>query len=129
MVPLVAAISRGSRLDKTELRNLLQYLIVDDVEVMEFHHILADVEPEILVESGAQGLQQTIPSCLVTLRALIYLDFVRQHDGPLHHLKGRGFQRRLRLTTKPQTESLNFVHVILDLICSMSTSGSGEKSR
>lgn len=53
----MAAIStRGSRLETDALQDVLQCLIVDDVEVMEYHHILADVEPEILVKPGAQGL-------------------------------------------------------------------------
>lgn len=112
-----------------EAETVLKILIIDGVKVMEFQHILADVKPEILVELGAQGFQQAIPSCLVASRALIYLDSACQRDGPLNRPHKRDCEWISRLTTKPQIESLNFVHVILDLIWSMSTSGSDKKPR
>lgn len=51
---------------------------------MESQHILAQVESGIVLDLSAQGLQQAIPSCLLALRAQIYLDVVR-----LDHVKRR----------------------------------------
>lgn len=73
MAPLITAIS-SSRLSMGTLKNILECLVVDDVKIMEFQQIWADVVSEIVLDLAAQGLQQAIPSCLVTLRAPIYLN-------------------------------------------------------
>lgn len=71
-------------------KNVLECLIVDGVKMMEFQHVLADVEPELFLDLAAQGLQQAVPSCLVTLGAPIYLDLVRQCDAPFAPSKEEG---------------------------------------
>lgn len=87
------------KLNMDTFQNVLECLIVDDVKIMEFQQIFANVVSESVFDLAAQALQQAIPSCLITLRAPIYLNFVRQ-CGALWTTF-----RRVCLTTKPQVES------------------------
>ena len=116
----MTAVSSG-KVNMDAWKSVLERLIFDDVKIMEFQHVFADIEPENVPEAAAQGFQQANPSCLIASRAAIYLDFLRQCDAPLYHHERR--ERGVSLTTKPQTESWNFVHDMFDVISSKSTSG------